>query len=165
MIWLLFASLATAAPCSADDTAAVVEALTQVPASLRSELATLGFSQACPGATVMSEATAKIGQTPPDYRGMIEMKAVVEAPQRWIAICPGGLDVAQRVAQVAPSEKRGVIWSGCQLAEQGWFTEAEWSAASGLTFLPLMAAQTLVESEIDKGKVREMVRALAGVGP
>ncbi len=164
MWFLFFLSTAMAAPCDRGAVQEIVEALDEAPGDMRASMATMGIAQACTGSPGLTAAALALVQSPPDYAPMLDAKAVLDDPHLWLKLCPNGLEVAQTVVQVAPQEKRGVLWSGCNLADTHWFSGKEWSAATGTAFVPLMAGQALRDSRIQPDVTRTVVRALAGIG-
>lgn len=162
MLWIL--SLAWAGPCDVGAVDELVEALDHVRSDMRVELASAGLAQACPGHAGLAGAAAMIPQMPPAQRSMIDAKAVADDPMLWLGVCEGGLEVAAKTVQVAPSEKRPLLWRECGLSEKGWFSEQDWTGAQGLVFVSLMAGQALKKSSFDDQRTRAVVRGLAGIG-
>lgn len=160
--WALVGAAVAGGPCDPAGVDKLVEALGQVRIEHRTALAAAGLGEACKGP--LGPSAAAIGGVPPEMIPLLDAKAVLADPKAWIAACTGGLDVPQRVAQVAPAEKRKVLWEGCGLEATGWFAKSEWEGATGLWFLPILAAKALKDSGVADTKAREVVRALAGVG-
>jgi len=135
-MWLVLSAAFAGTRCDADALQEGVEALRVIDEQHASELATAVLSEGCKLPGPLGEALEAVPQVSPDHRALFDAKMVAEAPELWVAACAGGVPVVVQTSQVAPIDKRRLLWAGCELIGLGAFTEAEWTAAPGLLYAP-----------------------------
>lgn len=163
-MWLaLFGTAFAGGPCDLAKSEAIRSTLVTMEAARRPELAAAWLSEACKLPDALDEALGSFANTPPDMRAMIAARAVAADPVLLVASCAGGPRVFANVVSVAPADKRGLLFDGCDLGGKGVVDRATFVAASGgEPMLYVLAAEALRDVSADPA-VREALRALAGV--
>lgn len=146
---------------------AAVEALATSLAELEPEArvraAAAGWSGLCPGDAVLAGQMAQIAAAPPESWWLVELQTGVVDAYGWHRACKGGGMALSMATKLDVGQRRAHLWTACALGELGAFAEGEWSAATGLVFLPILAHKALTDGWIPKEKARPIVRALAGI--
>jgi len=164
MWWMIARALAGCDPSGID---AVVDAVPKVGAEHQALMAATGFAEACTTPRGLVEAARTLPSVSPDMRPMIDMKAATDAPAAWMAVCTGsteGLRVLGKMVELARSQQRDHLWTGCDLGRLGWFTQEEWRTADGSIVVALAGAKHAADDGIPARKVRILARAMAGIG-
>lgn len=158
MWWWSGVALAGGA-CDPAAVAKVHQALFQVEAAIRPDLAAAGVAEACAG-TPLAETAGGLGAADPRQRQTVDLQLALTDLAGWVAACPGGPGALAEAAKGANA--RAALWEPCALAATGWFLEDEWTGGAGLLVTPLVAGHHLAASGVPPFQVRAVVRALAG---
>jgi hypothetical protein len=165
---VLLALLGTAfagGPCDLAKSATIRTTLDGMDAAQRLDLAAAWLSEACKLPSALDETLGSLSSHPPDQRSIVAMQTVAADPVLLVASCAGGPRVFASVISVAPAEKRGLLFDGCELGRHTAIDRATFVAATaGEPMLYVLAAQAVTDVIADPG-VREALRALAGVPP
>jgi hypothetical protein len=150
-------------------------ALASVGKDQRAMLAAAALAEAEVGRlpTELIDALGEMSRVSPDMHTLVAIRAIATpallAPLE--ELCDGrGAETLSQVAQVAPSEKIALVWSGCKLERAGLVTRAEADSAEiGQLMLGHVALRVLTTkggpSEAERELLRAFVVGSAGRGP
>jgi hypothetical protein len=150
-------------------------ALASVGKDQRAMLAAAALAEAEVGRlpTELIDALGEMSRVSPDMHTLVAIRAIATpallAPLQ--ELCDGrGAETLSQVAQVAPSEKIALVWSGCKLERAGLVTRAEADTAEiGQLMLGHVALRVLTTKGGPSDAERELLRAFvvgsAGHGP
>jgi hypothetical protein len=167
MVWLGALGLswgsAWGATCDREAVDALGAAIAAATPGGRLGVAAAGWGPLCPGDAVLDQQLAQVPAASPDGRYLVELQASLIDTRRWADACTGGTLALSMATKLGADQRRGHLWGQCGLERYAAFDEAEWTGATGLLVLPVMAAHTLVAGGVPAERARPIVRALAGL--
>lgn len=157
-------------PAIAKKLADGTKALGSVAADVRPELAAAVLADAEVGRLppALIDAFGELRTVPPEMRDIIAMSAIASPAMlgELQALCDGkATETLSKAAQVAPSEKIGLVWEGCGLADVGLVTRPQADqAALGPLLLAHVAHRALTTAGGATADELTLLRALVGAG-
>ncbi|MEZ4238878.1 MAG: hypothetical protein R3F59_22540 [Myxococcota bacterium] len=151
------------AGCDAEAVKALGAALAAAPAEERLAMAAAGWGPLCDGDAGLDQQMAQIPAASPDARWLVELQTSLIDARRWHDACAGGTLALSMATKLGADQRRGHLWTACALERYAAFEQAEWSGATGLVVMPVLAAHTLTAGGISAACGRPIVRALAGL--
>jgi hypothetical protein len=142
MIALLFVALfAPGGPtCNAAELAKVDNAIKNVRADKQHIIALVGTAEACTLPAGLKAGVQAIQSAPPDRRAMLVEKSISESIPQWVGACPGGIDVFQRLATMAPATRVLHAFKACKVDRFG-VKMSDLGTPPQLSLMGLMIAQ------------------------
>lgn len=137
---LMIALFAPGAPtCDATLLRKVETALQKAPPAQHHILALVGTAEACRLPNGLKAGVQAMQSAPPDRRAMLAAKAISESIPQWVAACPAGIEVFQRIATMAPATRVLHAFKQCKVERFG-VKLADLGTPAQLSLLGLMVA-------------------------
>ncbi|MEZ4318379.1 MAG: hypothetical protein R3F61_12785 [Myxococcota bacterium] len=151
-MWWVLASMA-GGPCDSAALSVVLGALESVPDERVAELTASDLADACTFEPPVQDALLQVAAGDPSgARDPRSLDPLLDHPT-----------VRELCGVTLASTDRADVWSTCELARMGAFTEQGWREAQGPVLLPLVVHEVLVASGTSRDTAQIVVRRLAGI--
>ena len=141
LFWMVLGGCSSG-PCDSGELKKVADAVAMVDARQRQQVAAMGLTEACTLPAPVIQGLNGVANGFPDSAALVDMRVAADAPELWLAACPGGPRTLAEAMRLAGPDARRKVHQECKLDRYGWGPDS-FAKANGPLVLTVILAHEL----------------------